>query len=182
MTKFSAGESIVFVQGGLSLAGTIKSIPFAQGFPYTVSSPSLLDDVYVDEKDIRVPSTRSVNWWGLGDKVGGAKPEPASPVKTADRKPIPMYDCEEAKASNIVQLRIGIWLVRTQAGFRRLSKFLVNQTEQRPDSYPEEYPSVVRLLSSGTYRGAVVKCTPLADEIHKTSDYLELLKSQLRNN
>lgn len=72
--------------------------------------------------------------------------------------------------------------IRLAAGFRRLSKFLVNQTEQRPDSYPEEYPSVVRLLSSGTYRGAVVKRTPLADEIHKTSDYLELLKSQLRNN
>lgn len=182
MTKFSVGEYIVFVQGGLSLAGTIKSIPFAPGFPYTVSSPSLLDDVYVDENDIRVPGTRSVNWWGLRDRVGGARSEPALPIKTADRKPIPTYDCEEAEASNIVQLIAGVWLVRTQAGFRRLSKFLVAQTEQRPYSYPKEYPSVVRLLSSGTYRGAVVKCTPLADEISNTSDYLELLKSQLRNN
>lgn len=189
MTKFSVGEYIVFVQGGLSLAGTIKYIPFAPGFPYTVSSPSLLDDVYVDENDIRVPGTRSVNWWGLRDRVGVARSKPALPIKTAERKPIPTerkpiptYDCEEAEASNIVQLIAGVWLVRTQAGFRRLSKFLVAQTEQRPYSYPKEYPSVVRLLSSGTYRDAVVKCTPLADEISNTSDYLELLKSQLRNN
>lgn len=70
MTKFSVGEYIVFVRGGLSLAGTIKSIPFAPGFPYTVSSPGLLDDVYVDENDIRVPGTRPVNWWGLRDIVG----------------------------------------------------------------------------------------------------------------
>lgn len=63
---------------------------------------------------------------------------------------------------NMVNVGSGLYIVRTQAGFRRSLKHFCGEVPSRLEGYPTSYPSMVHL--SDGYAGYVyirANCTPL---------------------
>ena len=169
-SKFKEGQAVRIQKNGFGYTGVIKALPFMPNGPYSVEVPGVVDDMWVDERDISAidePKQSFVESVRLVKKRSSSNSE---------LKPIPRHGSAEASASNIVALpEPGYWIVRTQAGFRRLYKH-INKNDGCIDTYPSKYPAVVRRVG-----GAVRYIKSLELEISSTQTHLSVLMSYERS-
>lgn len=92
---------------------------------------------------------------------------------------------EIKRQPNLIYLNDNQYIVRTQAGFKKLRKHVFKSWEltesdiKKSKGYPESYPSIVTF--SGEYRGyfyVTFECEPLLVYIEKAQALLTILDAQ----
>lgn len=171
LPKFSLEENVMVSVDGKTFPGVIKSLPFSPGGPYIVDCPSAHwpDFFYVSEESITKPNLE----------------QPVKAVEKAviereplQRKPIPSYSSYAAATSNIAALPgKRVWLVKTQAGFRRLYKHLKSiDDDVVVENFPTFYPCIVRVTGYDGYR-YILSFKRVEEEISEVTKHLECLKA-----